>query len=1777
MIRSEIEGLEDVATGCTGCCPRIAELASNQMAWDRQVRESLEILDDTDPAEEGDEDCLSTAQLLKNPPWDEPPGKRRVQYPRVPKGRKKYRIRLTRLLRMPADMRYSFRKEAQSATKTIIRSLKGKLKTEAELAYKFSIEVQDGILYTMEKFLQLPSTIEAQITTENLAQFVQYSGLLMVFNDHSKNTPVRLCYNPAQKRSGSGSNETVNSNIAAPKSLVAKLRPTYFRMSLSAGWGTGDLEAFYLKTRLDAKGALANTIWLQLDDNGVPTLTSDPDKPLIECVKTSPCFGAVDSGSHAQIALMATPRLYMETVPDGPDKIPAKDVDMIRDDVNKSFVDDVAFTAALKEIKEERGGLPWPEDNAKRLQAWKTVRDRVLEKKIYTTIAVTDKFGYRFKSVSLPANKKLEELVNTNPLLLCAQPKEPRCASRPAAADVCGEATGRAHQEAAPLPQGDNPAYLGIDIDNQDRLSLKTRLVNVGKKRMGIANPDKGFQSAAQLEEYFAKGSTLTLREVLSLIQQDYDPMGSLNGITRVVGKTLYREVNKALSRPGEVSQKKWEWKMPDRFKPACVKYLDLLFKVAQRKHHRYAFVEGPVEDLQLGAIALTDGGQDAGSELVYIKSWCIRTGRTKVHLITTNTKQCPCCGRSIPLIELDAADRGSSLLLEVIREILECTGIKPEQFKFVLQAVDSQSTIFMARSHGSSLKVGFRKQAARIQVNFCEIEKLLGPHRGYPNIFENLVYIDQFQHIGPKGEEVGTNYADYLTKVDLDKDTVDSWLEKWDKIQDGGWINLPDHHWKHLYKGTTGHHRDGHSLNIVKLNILRTKITLGGMLGETPDTKTDLPVGMCSKAEERRNQLVYGICRAKFGLSPRTEKADLFALRQEFPIPHGGDHDLWVRYFNRMDENRLLRIMLAEDRSRSGKTFGELSSKFIHEGREDYQPSKFVREGQNNQDYEHGYWYSENLYKDLGAEPALKFLQGLEVEHQAHPPNRVHHPPEHHLRARAEGSAITAARMAVTPPEGVTGRPNLRDEKFFSSVLRVGQVNPERLRSLVPGGINRGRWKSQQRVAGLVLSFIHKLRTLASATRLREQAALPQGEPHEPDRLLDADHPAHSFKALDKPPPEGQGTYPNLRKDLTAMAEREDQELRGMWALAAESAAPLDYKLVTNNRLLRNLVPSTVMYSNGFYKKEVPVLLGRETRVFCPNGDEKESQFMIKILAPGAPLCRQVVHLVHQELGCCKSKETYCEAIMLKGYWWPGASNLAHRFRTECPACTIQVAGMRKHPCKVVSPGADYTVRTYLEPDPMSVVVVDETGPVRLADGQKVCALMAVELGTGRVHLIAMRGMTTEDLIIALGRLQAIRGGLDTIVMDAASSHMVVANSAAICSTGGLVRKKLSTKAVQGKLQDMNIQLKVVPANAHHQAGHAENVSKQCKVLTFNVLQGMPIQDGIHYQGILDVMAGTINNRVRFIDHDGGIHTSNTFMQTALRVSQRDPQDLTTLPNTKSKKIIAETARVVQENRRILTLFASQYSQSLLAWQMTKYGADPKIQNGDVVIVLDKIVLHHYHSARRAIGRVMQTSESGNAFRIQMVSQGKGDGRPHAIKHRKHLLLLAKSREEASPSGLIQIDPWADAGVSEMMSRPKLDMEARFFEAGLSRLPSLAEVVQESETFKHPDDVYTAHDFADPLSAQNLHYPGAFRIIKDRLVDEDPGPAEVAAPLVEPQEEMTGPPAPPPVEPAAPPVETIRLRDPLSGSVDAPVVVPPPAARTASGRVVKPRVRLNL
>ena len=105
----------------------------------------------------------------------------RVKCLRLKRGRKKFRIRLTRIMRMPADMRHNFRAEARQATKYIIASLKGRYKTAAEMAYKLAKEVRQGVINTVEDYLKLPESVEAGITREIVSQYIQYCGLLMVY------------------------------------------------------------------------------------------------------------------------------------------------------------------------------------------------------------------------------------------------------------------------------------------------------------------------------------------------------------------------------------------------------------------------------------------------------------------------------------------------------------------------------------------------------------------------------------------------------------------------------------------------------------------------------------------------------------------------------------------------------------------------------------------------------------------------------------------------------------------------------------------------------------------------------------------------------------------------------------------------------------------------------------------------------------------------------------------------------------------------------------------------------------------------------------------------------------------------------------------------------------------------------------------------------------------------------------------------------------------------------------------------------------------------------------------------------------------------------------------------------------------------------------------------------------------------------------------------------------------------------------------------------------
>ena len=91
---------------------------------------------------------------------------------------------------------------------------------------------------------------------------------------------------------------------------------------------------------------------------------------------------------------------------------------------------------------------------------------------------------------------------------------------------------------------------------------------------------------------------------------------------------------------------------------------------------------------------------------------------------------------------------------------------------------------------------------------------------------------------------------------------------------------------------------------------------------------------------------------------------------------------------------------------------------------------------------------------------------------------------------------------------------------------------------------------------------------------------------------------------------------------------------------------------------------------------------------------------------------------------------------------------------------------------------GTDEFVPLSLSDQPLSVIQIDETGPIYLGkDGYfvKVWILLAVEIVTRLVYLVPLKSQGTLDLITALDILQTRRGRLSRIVVDQLTGHVAL------------------------------------------------------------------------------------------------------------------------------------------------------------------------------------------------------------------------------------------------------------------------------------------------------------------------------------------------------------------------------------------------------------------
>ena len=212
-----------------------------------------------------------------------------------------------------------------------------------------------------------------------------------------------------------------------------------------------------------------------------------------------------------------------------------------------------------------------------------------------------------------------------------------------------------------------------------------------------------------------------------------------------------------------------------------------------------------------------------------------------------------------------------------------------------------------------------------------------------------------------------------------------------------------------------------------------------------------------------------------------------------------------------------------------------------------------------------------------------------------------------------------------------------------------------------------------------------------------------------------------------------------------------------------------------------------------------------------------------------------------------------------------------------------------------------------------------------------------------------------------------------------------------------------------------------------------------------------------MHFQHILDLICGAVNARTLFITQDGEVQSADTWMRAAAQVSSREPQPIGDLPNTKDRDILDRVTEVKTETRRIFTLWGSHYIKTLIAWETKKFGRHCNMLPGDIVIVLDRVLQHHYASAKRAIGRIIKVAKSGHQFAIKMASRGPGDYRPIATKSRKHLILLARAAENAHKP--VHVDPLSDEDVAELLKQPRPDLVSEFNPTVVTMPPDVSDL----------------------------------------------------------------------------------------------------------------------
>merc|ERR1712105_245486 len=154
------------------------------------------------------------------------------------------------------------------------------------------------------------------------------------------------------------------------------------------------------------------------------------------------------------------------------------------------------------------------------------------------------------------------------------------------------------------------------------------------------------------------------------------------------------------------------------------------------------------------------------------------------------------------------------------------------------------------------------------------------------------------------------------------------------------------------------------------------------------------------------------------------------------------------------------------------------------------------------------------------------------------------------------------------------------------------------------------------------------------------------------------------------------------------------------------------------------------------------------------------------------SPLIQLIICHSHGLIGCGQGMQSYLDHVRLSWFNCVNLEPMVTKLKNDCKLCSLvhlilNNTNLARKLANYLQKGPDEFVPLSLSDQPLSVIQIDETGPIYLGkDGYfvKVWILLAVEIVTRLEYLVPLKSQGTVDLIKALDILQTRRGRLSRI-----------------------------------------------------------------------------------------------------------------------------------------------------------------------------------------------------------------------------------------------------------------------------------------------------------------------------------------------------------------------------------------------------------------------------